>query len=325
VLKIPSSNIGRWNFFFCYLKFLLTAMIKRTLLFSSAVYVSTRNEQLIIQPKDDPKNQQQVPIEDVGVVLMEHPEGMMSQGAVCKLLANNAALIYCDKNHLPAGMLLPIEGNSLQQERFMAQIGASLPLKKQLWQQTIIAKIKNQGLVLEAQSRNALPMWNKMKQVKTDDSSNEEAQAARHYWSEVFEHMYFVRERHGLPPNNLLNYGYAVLRAATARALVGSGLLPTLGIHHHNKYNAFCLADDIMEPYRPFVDWLVLDIIKKDEMGYFDLDTKTKRILLSQLTMDVEINGHRSPLLLALSQTTASLVRCFEGETKEIIYPRFCI
>lgn len=300
-------------------------MIKRTLLFSTAVYVSTKNEQLLIHPKDTPQDQRQVPIEDVGVVMIEHPETMLSQGAVCKLLANNVALIYCDKNHLPAGMLLPIEGNTLQQERFEAQISASLPLKKQLWQQTIIAKIRNQGLVLSQIGQNALPMWNKMKQVKTDDSSNEEAQAARHYWAEVFEPMYFVRERYGLPPNNLLNYGYAVLRAATARALVGSGLLPTLGIHHHNKYNAFCLADDIMEPYRPFIDWLVLGIVKNDEMGNYDLDKPTKAILLGQLTMDVEINGHRSPLLLALSQTTASLVRCFEGDAKEIIYPKFCV
>jgi CRISPR-associated protein Cas1 len=256
---------------------------------------------------------------------MEHPEGMMSQGAVSKLLANNSAVIYCDDQHLPVGMLLPLDGNTLQQQRFSAQISASIPLKKQLWQQTIIAKIKNQAILLDQSGKYSLPMWYKAKHVKTDDSSNEEAQAARHYWSEIFSPIQFTRERYGFNPNNLLNYGYAILRASVARALVGSGLLPTFGIHHHNKYNAFCLADDIMEPYRPFVDWIVLGIVQTDEMGNYDLDKEAKKKLLSLLTVDVEINGHRSPLMLALSQTTASLVRCFEGECKEIVYPKFVV
>lgn len=299
-------------------------MLKKTLLFSSAVYISTKYEQLIIQLKGSDQTQQ-VAIEDIGVLVMEHPEAMMSQGAVYKLLANNSAVIYCDKNHMPAGMLLPIDGNTLQQERFTAQISASIPLKKQLWQQTIIVKIKNQAILLDQSGKYSLPLHYKAKQVKSDDITNEEAQAARHYWSEIFSPIRFTRERFGHNPNNLLNYGYAILRASVARALVGSGLLPTLGIHHHNKYNAFCLADDIMEPYRPFVDWLVLDLVLKDEMGNYELDKEAKKKLLSVLTMDVEINGHRSPLMNALSQTTASLVRCFEGESKEIIYPKFVL
>jgi CRISP-associated protein Cas1 len=299
-------------------------MIKRTLLFSSAVYISTRHEQLIIQTKGSDESHQ-VPIEDVGVLVMEHPEGMISQGAVSKLLANNSAVIYCDAQHLPAGMLLPLDGNTLQQQRFAAQINATIPLKKQLWQQTIIAKIRNQAILLDQSAKYSLPLWYKMKNVKSDDVTNEEAQAARHYWSEIFSPIKFTRERYGFNPNNLLNYGYAILRASVARALVGSGLLPTFGIHHHNKYNAFCLADDIMEPYRPFVDWIVLGIVKEDEMGEYDLDKEAKRKLLSLLTVDVEINGHRSPLMLALSQTTASLVRCFEGDSKEIIYPKFVV
>jgi CRISP-associated protein Cas1 len=299
-------------------------MIKRTLLFSNAVYISTKHEQLLIQPKGTDETHR-VPIEDVGVLVMEHPEGMMSQGATYKLLANNVAVVYCDAQHLPAGMLLPLDGNTLQHDRFEAQISAGVALKKQLWQQTIIVKIKNQAILLDQSGKYSLPLHYKAKQVKSDDATNEEAQAARHYWSEIFSPIRFTRERFGHNPNNLLNYGYAILRAAVARALVGSGLLPTLGIHHHNKYNAFCLADDIMEPYRPFVDWIVLDIVKNDEMGNYDLDKEAKKKLLNMLTMDVEINGHRSPLLVALSQTTASLVRCFEGESKEIIYPKFCI
>jgi CRISP-associated protein Cas1 len=299
-------------------------MIKKTLLFSNAVYISTKHEQLLIQPKGSDETHR-VPIEDVGVLVMEHPEGMMSQGATYKLLANNVAVVYCDAQHLPAGMLLPLDGNTLQHDRFEAQISAGVALKKQLWQQTIIVKIKNQAILLDQSGKYSLPLHYKAKQVKSDDATNEEAQAARHYWSEIFSPIRFTRERFGHNPNNLLNYGYAILRAAVARALVGSGLLPTLGIHHHNKYNAFCLADDIMEPYRPFVDWIVLDIVRNDEMGNYELDKEAKKKLLNMLTMDVEINGHRSPLLVALSQTSASLVRCFTGESKEIIYPKFCV
>ena len=297
-------------------------MLKRTLLFTNPVYLSTKSEQLCIQTKER-QIIEPIPIEDIGVLMLENAEISVSQNAINKLLANNVAVIYCNEKHYPAGMLLPLEANTLQSERFSAQISASLPLKKQLWQQTIIAKIKNQALLLEYRGKNALPLYYKAKHVKSDDTTNEEGQAARHYWSEVFLPVYVVRERFGYPPNNLLNYGYAVLRAAVARALVGSGLLPTLGIHHHNRYNAFCLADDIIEPYRPWVDWLVGDIVANDEFGEYELTTQNKKILLGVLTADVEINGQRSPLLVALSQTTASLVRCFEGESKEIIYPKF--
>ncbi len=299
-------------------------MIKRTLLFSSSAYLSTRNEQLLIRSEEHP-DARPIPIEDIGVLLLEHPEVMLSQSLMVKLLLNNTAVIYCDKAHLPIGLLLPLEAHTLQQERFEAQISASLPLKKQLWQQTIIAKIRNQALLLDQSGKYSAPLWYKVKQVKSDDSSNEEAQAARHYWSEIFEPIQFTRERYGYPPNNLLNYGYAVLRAAVARALVGSGLLPTLGIHHHNRYNAYCLADDIMEPYRPFVDWQVLQLVRNDEYGTYELNKEAKQRLLGILTLDVEINKERSPLMIALSQTSASLARCFEGKTKEIYYPKFVV
>jgi CRISP-associated protein Cas1 len=297
-------------------------MIKRTLLFSSPAYLHTRHEQLVVETKGQTPPRT-VPIEDLGAVVLEHAEISISQTAIAKLLANNTAVVYCDAQHYPAGLLLPLDGNTLQQERFEQQIAASAPLKKQLWQQTVRAKIKNQALVLEYAGHSALPLLFKLKQVRSGDPTNEEGQAARLYWQQLFAPLKFGRDRFGLPPNNLLNYGYAILRAAVARALVGSGLLPTLGIHHHNRYNAFCLADDLMEPYRPWVDRLVLELVRTDLTGEYPLDKASKASLLGLLTQDVLLREQRHPLMIALSQTTASLVRCFAAETDEILYPTF--
>jgi len=233
-------------------------------------------------------------------------------------------VVVCDAQHLPSGLLLPLDGNSLQTERFAAQLHAKLPLKKQLWQQTVAAKILNQALHLEHHGKSAEALRRLAKQVQSGDKGNREAQAARLYWKALFEGEDFSRDRFGAPPNNLLNYGYAILRAAVARALVSSGLLPTIGIHHTNRYNAFCLADDIMEPYRPFVDYIVFEMwqTRDKTMSFFELTKEHKRILLQVLTAPTDMQGERSPLLVALSQTTASIVRCFEGTAKEIIYPR---
>lgn len=195
-------------------------------------------------------------------------------------------------------------------------------MRKQLWQQTVQAKIVNQATILHqltgAEVGN-MRAW--VNAVRSGDADNLEARAAAYYWRNFFpDDQDFTRDRDGWPPNNLLNYGYAILRAIIARSLVGSGLLPTLGIHHHNKYNAYCLADDIMEPYRPFVDKLV-----KQMMGKYDdiwqLTTDMKRDLLAIPTLDVKINGRRSPLLVAATITTSSLAKCFAGETKTILYP----
>lgn len=305
----------RIDYLFCF------AMLKRTILIANPAYVSTKLEQLIIQPRNSP-NAHQVPIEDIAVVLLEHPEITISQAVIVKLITNNVAIIHCDAKHMPVGLVMPLESNTLQSARFSAQILASVPLKKQLWQQTIVSKIQNQATLLSLLGKDPKALHFKAQQVKSGDTSNQEGQAAKIYWSAIFSPIVFQRERFGYPPNNLLNYGYAILRAAVARALVGSGLLPTLGIHHHNKYNAFCLADDIMEPYRPFVDLIVAKIVDKDEMGQYELTTKTKSDLLGVLTADVQLNKQTSPLMVALSHTTASLVRCFEGEAKEICYPK---
>lgn len=299
-------------------------MIKQTLYFGNPAYLSLRNKQLVIRLPDKSGNDKTVtrPIEDIGVVVIDNPQITLTSGLIEALLDNNCALISCDASHLPVGLMLPLCGNTTQSERFRYQISASLPLKKQLWQQTVAQKIANQAHVLkkyfDVEIGNMLKWANS---VKSGDSDNLEARAAVYYWKNMFpEEVEFIRDRDGIFPNNLLNYGYAILRAIVARGLVSSGLLPTLGIHHRNKYNAYCLADDIMEPYRPYVDELVIQI--KQEFGNTDELTKEiKTRLLSIPTLEVRINSHRRPLMVAVTETTASLYRCFNGEARKISYP----
>lgn len=303
-------------------------MIKRTLYFGNPAYLSVRLKQLVVSmpnaPNDDSGggNVKSIPIEDIGVIVLDNKQISITHGVLTELLDNNVAIITCDNSHMPSGLMLPLSGNTTQSERFRHQIDASLPLKKQLWQQTIQAKIANQAAVLRAK-RNAecgnMDAW--VKQVKSGDADNLEARAAAYYWANLFGYIKdFRRDRDGVPPNNLLNYGYAILRAVIARSLVGSGLLPTLGIHHHNRYNAYCLADDIMEPYRPYVDKLVADMLENG-VNYFTLNTDVKRQLLSIPVLDVVINDRRSPLMIAAGITTASLYKCFSGEIRKIAYP----
>jgi CRISPR-associated protein Cas1 len=222
---------------------------------------------------------------------------------------------------MPSGLFLTLESNLTQSERFQSQIEASEPLKKQLWQQTITSKIYNQAAVLRNRKKPNDNMKRWAKDVKSGDPDNLEGRAAAYYWKTVFpQELEFVRDRNGLPPNNLLNYGYAILRAIVARGLVASGLLPTLGIHHHNKYNAYCLADDIMEPYRPYVDELVLTFVEDGE-DFTELTPSIKKQLLTIPAIDVFIDGEKSPLMVGMQKTTSSLVKCFSGEAKKIIYP----
>ncbi|MGL5891072.1 MAG: type II CRISPR-associated endonuclease Cas1, partial [Bacteroidia bacterium] len=194
-------------------------------------------------------------------------------------------------------------------------------LRKNLWQQTVSAKIANQARLLDKLGKPADNMKHWSSSVLSGDQQNHEARAAAWYWKTIFPPEFnFLRERNGLPPNNLLNYGYAVLRAVVARGLVSSGLLPTLGIHHRNKYNAYCLADDIMEPYRPFVDEVVVKLIQSG-IDYHELTTSIKQELLGIPVIDISIDGDSSPLMVGLQRTTASLARCFLGETRKIAYP----
>lgn len=293
-------------------------MLKRTLFFGSPYHVHTRYEQLIIQNKDS-QEEHSVPIEDIGHIVFEHPHITFTQSVMQLLAENNTAVIFCDEKHHPSSMLFHLDTHYVQTERFKHQINASEPLKKQLWQQTIKQKIKNQAAVLFTIGGRSDALLYKSKQVTSGDRTNEEAKAAKIYWTQLLGKD-FRRERFGEPPNPALNYGYAILRAATARALSGSGLLSTLGIHHRNKYNSFCLADDIMEPYRPYVDQLVYEIYKNG-MDCSDLGKSEKQELLKLLTLDVHIDQQTSPLMLGLAKTTASLAKCFEGSSKKIKYP----
>jgi CRISP-associated protein Cas1 len=307
-------------------------MIKRTLYFGNPAYLSRKNEQLVLRLPEVEKNdtlpnsfkkeaQAIIPIEDIGVVILDDQRIVISQSLIDGLIENNVALITCDKTHHPTGLMLNLAGNKLQSARFKTQLDAGQPLVKQLWQQTIKAKIINQAHLLKRLGNEATNMMKWASDVKSGDPENMEARAAAYYWKSIFPDIKeFKREREGIPPNNLLNYTYAILRAIIARSLVGSGLLPTLGIHHRNQYNHYCLADDIMEPYRPFADALVTEIIRNGE-DYTELSPSVKRQLLGIATVDVMLNNERSPLMVATQRTTASLAKCFEGTSKKLLYP----
>lgn len=303
-------------------------MIKRTLYFGNPAYLSLKLKQLVVRlpqvdsnEKDENPNTRTIPIEDIGVIILDHKQITITQGLLAELLDNNCAVITCDSRQLPVGLMLPLAGNSIQNERFRLQIDASLPLKKQLWQQTIEAKIRNQAAMLKyatGEIHNNILRWSES--VRSGDTENMEARAAVYYWKTIFpDNPFFVRDHEGGGANALLNYGYAILRAIVARALVASGLMPTLGIHHHNRYNAYCLADDIMEPYRPYVDRVVSDILAEDSDAKITAATKIK--LLNIPVTEVLISGKRSPLMVAVSHTTSSLVKCFRGESRRLIYP----
>lgn len=294
-------------------------MIKKTLYFGNPAYLSLQNNQLVIKLPEVERNaslpdsfkKQTVvtkPIEDIGLVVLDNNQITITSGVLEALLENNCSIITCDSKSMPVGLMLPLYGNTVQNERFREQLSASLPLKKQLWQQTIKAKIENQSAVLInclGEESRCMKVW--ADDVKSGDSENLEARAAAYYWKTLFADIDgFTRDREGISPNNLLNYGYAVLRAIIARALVSSGLLPTLGIHHHNRYNAYCLADDIMEPYRPYVDELVFGLVQQYGKN-LELTRDIKAKLLTIPTLDVIISGKRSPLMIAASQTTVSI------------------
>ncbi|MFZ1235824.1 MAG: type II CRISPR-associated endonuclease Cas1 [Prevotella sp.] len=309
-------------------------MIKKTLYFGNPAYLSLKNEQMVIKlPDVEHSNLHEnlkdqavttIPIEDIGVVILDNSQITITQGLIAALMQNTVAFITCDNQRMPTGLLLPLEGNTVQNERFRMQLDMSLPLRKQLWQQTVVSKIENQGFCLQKNTtKSYAPLMVMAGNVKSGDPDNFEAQAAVYYWKNIFPTIPdFIRARDGLSPNHLLNYGYAILRAVIARSLVSSGLLPVYGIHHHNRYNAYCLADDIMEPYRPFVDDFVISVMQRYE-DITKLTTEIKRDLLAIPVLDVRIDNKRSPLMIAATTTCASLVKCIHGEIRRIAYPSF--
>ncbi|MCF6341968.1 MAG: type II CRISPR-associated endonuclease Cas1 [Bacteroidales bacterium] len=293
-------------------------MLKRTLFFSNPCRWSVKDKQMLVLMTETGETKTAT-VEDLGFVVLEHQQISISLPLIDELTKNNVAVVFCDRTYHPASMLLNLNGHHLQQELFSQQIVATAPLKKNLWKQTVEAKIRNQAALLKKLKKDDKKVLWFAGNVKSGDSDNREGAAARAYWPVLFGAS-FSRERYGDPPNNMLNYAYAVLRAAVARSLAGSGLLATLGIHHHNRYNAFCLADDIMEPYRPFVDGLVYKLAHTfDDIS--ELTTEIKMQLIGILTADVKLGGQTRPLMVALSNTTASLGRCFMGQAKRIVYP----
>ncbi len=295
-------------------------MLKRTLFISNPYHLSVKNKQLLVSGKND-LTSKTIPIEDIGFIIMEHPQISFTLKLMEELTQNNVAVVFCDSKHMPSSMTLPLDAHHIQNELFSVQINATEPLKKKLWKQTIEMKIGNQARLLDKLGKSSTRLKTLAKSVKSGDTDNREGFAARLYWITLFGQG-FIRDRYGDAPNPFLNYGYILLRSAVARALSGSGLLATLGIHHHNRYNAFCLADDIMEPYRPYVDEIVF-AMNKIWPDSIMLEKEHKARLLELMVADVRIGENRRPLMVALSQTTASLARCFNGETRKIVYPVF--
>ncbi|HCE57050.1 MAG TPA: type II CRISPR-associated endonuclease Cas1 [Prolixibacteraceae bacterium] len=298
-------------------------MIKRTLFFSNPAYLSKKDQQLkVVEPRTNTEKAS-VPLEDIAVVILEHPQITITQALLADLIDRNVAFISCDSRHLPAGLMLPLAGNTVQTERFKLQIEATEPLLKNLWAQTVKAKIENQAALLQQVGKENKQLLALAPQIKSGDPDNIEGRAASVYWKKLFQEHEFTRNRFGTEPNSQLNYCYAILRAIVARALVSSGMLPTLGIFHRNKYNAYCLADDIMEPYRPFCDELVYKMFVSGEIEDENITREQKIKMLGIATCDVLIDGNKSPLMVAMSRTTNSLYECFEGVRRKIIYPGF--
>lgn len=292
-------------------------MLKRTLFFSTPLDLSLRNNQLVVSTRQMPEVKNSVPIEDIGFVVLENQQINITLPLLNALSDNNAAVIICGDNFMPNAMLLNLDSNTTQGEVYRTQIEASEPLKKGLWKQVVEAKIRNQAALLNKLDKDGDKLKPYYSNIKSGDSDNREGIAAKIYWNELFGED-FIRSREGTSPNNLLNYGYTLLRAAVARALMGSGLFPAFGIFHRNRYNAFPLADDIMEPYRPFVDEIVFDLWANGER---ELTKQVKADLIHLLYVDTRFGKILRPLEVGLTFTTASLAKCFAGEAKRLSYP----
>lgn len=296
-------------------------MLKRTIYIGNPAYLKLKNRQLKIIAPESGEEKGSIPVEDIAVLMLDNYQITISHQLIVALQGNNVAVVSCDAHHLPFALMLPMSGHVVYSERIKHQINISKPLRKQLWKQTVEAKISQQMLLLKKLKKPHEPLGIYVNQVKSGDSTNMEGIAAQYYWKQLFEN--FSREREGASPNNLLNFGYAVLRSIVARALVSSGLNPTLGIFHRNKYNAYCLADDIMEPYRPYVDWMVYRWMEENP-DQCELIPQTKAFLLQIATHDVVMMQKLRPLMVAVSSTTASLYKCFIGELRTIRYPLLC-
>ena len=294
-------------------------MLYRSIYIGNPAYLKLKDKQLKVTNPETKEEKGSVPIEDIGLVMLDHYQITLSHQLIQELMKNTVILISCDERHLPLAGMLPFSGNTLFSERVKAQIEASEPLKKQLWKQTIECKILNQLKVLEQLGKYATPMYEYLKNVKSGDTTNMEGIAAQHYWKHLIEGD-FLRDRFGDGPNPFFNFGYGVLLSIIARALVDTGLLLVLGIFHRNKYNPYCLASDIMEPYRPIVDLLVMKWLQLHPEKQ-SLDKESKTFLLQIATQDVNIEKLVRPLMVGVKMTASSLLKCYTGEKRQISYP----
>ncbi len=292
-------------------------MLKRTLVFSNPVNLSLKNNQLVLAYKDTPDEKVTIPIEDIGVVIMEDQQTSITLPLLNELTDNDVQVVICNSKGMPNAMLQGMNSNNLQGEILRSQISCGEVLKKQLWRQVIKAKIKNQANLLDKIGGTGNVLKSFYSNVKSGDTDNREGLAARVYFQYLFGDG-FMRNREEKGINTLLNYGYSILRAATCRAIVSSGLFPAIGIFHHNRSNAFPLADDLMEPYRPFVDEIVYDLAMQ---GKLELTKEIKGDLISVLYVDTFFKTIKRPLSVGLSMTTASIVKCFSREQVKLSLP----
>ena len=294
-------------------------MVTRSIYIGSPAYLKLKDEQMYIMEPSSNQMKGKVSVEDLGLLMLDHFQITISHQLIQKMMGNNVVVVSCDAHHLPHGIMLPLYGHTEHSDRIKDQLQASEPLKKQLWKQTVECKIENQKEVLRRLGNYYEPMMNYQNNVKSGDSTNMEGIAAQHYWKYLIS-LDFLRQRFGESPNQFFNFGYAVLRSIVARSIVETGLLPVLGIFHKNKYNPYCLADDLMEPYRPFVDWLVMDWLTKNP-EIKELTKEFKAHLLQVATKDVWIDGKKRPLLVAVKTTVISLYKCYIAEKRLISYP----
>ena len=294
-------------------------MLYRSIYIGNPAYLKLKDKQLKVTDPETKEEKGSIPIEDIGLLMLDHYQITLSNQLIQELMKNNVILISCDERHLPLAGMLPFSGNTLFSERVKTQIEVSEPLKKQLWKQTVECKIQNHLKVLEQLGKYAYPMYEYLKEVKSGDTTNMEGIAAQHYWKYLIDND-FLRDRFGDYPNPFFNFGYGVLLSIIARALVDTGLLLVLGIFHRNKYNPYCLASDIMEPYRPIADLLVMKWLQLHPEKQ-SLDKESKTFLLQIATQDVNIEKLVRPLIVGVKMTASSLLKCYTGEKRQISYP----
>ncbi len=291
-------------------------MIKRIVDISKAAFLSLKQQQLLIDIKAEALRQ--LPIEDLGILILQHPAIVLTQQVIIACQKNNVVIIFCDERHLPYSAILPLaESHSLPHKMLQQQIAITEPTRKRLWQQIVQQKIAQQAKTLSSLGKNATRLNYLKTKVKLGDSSNCEATAAQAYWKLLFGKE-FKRDINQNEINSLLNYGYSIVRAMIARSICGAGFHPTLGLFHKNQYNALCLADDVMEPFRPWVDWYVYQLAQE---GNIEINQSSKQCLLAILNATVTQNDKKMPLMVSSHYLIANLKRCYNKEVNQLVYP----